>query len=112
MRGDAATGRVTFPIAYPSLSRAATAFFLIMWSWCASWTWRLDQHSTTALGVLALFVGIQFVVRTDARADKISFYWYNVSPPSTAVLFDLSHLVLSRFGLVLPIYFLHIIVYI
>jgi hypothetical protein len=112
MRGDAATGRVTFPIAYPSLSRAATAFFLIVWSWCASRTWQLDQFSAAALGVLALFVGVQFVVRTGARADKISFYWYNVSPPSTAVLFDLSHPAFSRFGLVLPIYFLHIIVYI
>jgi hypothetical protein len=81
MRGDAATGRVTFPLAYPFLSRAATAFFLIVWSWFASWTWRLNQSSAAALGVLALFVGVQFVLRTDARADKISFYWYNVSPP-------------------------------
>lgn len=112
MRGDAATGRVTFPIAYPSLSRAATAFFLIVWSWCASRTWRLDQISAAALGVLALFVGVQFVVRTGARADKISFYWYNVSPPPTTMLFDLSHIALARFGLVLHIYFLHIIVYI
>ncbi|KAH9015170.1 UbiA prenyltransferase family [Lactarius hengduanensis] len=78
MRGDAATGRVTFPIAYPSLSRAATALFLIAWSWCASRTWRLDQISAATMGVLALFVGVRFVVRTDVRADKISFYWYNV----------------------------------
>lgn len=88
MRGDAATGRVTFPIAYPSLSRAATAFFLIVWSWCASRTWRLDQISAAALGVLALFVGVQFVVRTGARADKISFYWYNVSPPANRRAFQ------------------------
>ncbi|KAN0132267.1 UbiA prenyltransferase family [Lactarius tabidus] len=86
MRGDAATGRVTFPIAYPSLSRAATAFFLIVWSWCASRTWQLDQFSAAALGVLALFVGVQFVVRTGARADKISFYWYNVWLGSAYIL--------------------------
>ena len=33
------------------------------------------------MGVLALFVGVRFVVRTDVRADKVSFYWYNVSNP-------------------------------
>lgn len=78
VRGDAATGRVTFPIAYPMLSRVATAFVLIAWSWGASRAWRLDQLSAAAMGVLALFVGVRFVVRTDVRADKISFYWYNV----------------------------------
>jgi hypothetical protein len=81
VRGDAATGRVTFPIAYPSLSRVATALFLIAWSWFTSRTWRLDQISAAVMGVLALFVGVRFVVRTDVRADKVSFYWYNVSPP-------------------------------
>lgn len=112
VRGDAATGRVTFPIAYPSLSRAATAFALIAWSWCTSRAWRLDQISAAAMGVLALFVGVRFVVSTGARADKVSFYWYNVSTPSTTVLFDLSHPTLfARFGSVLHIYFLHTIVY-
>ena len=95
MRGDAATGRVTFPIAYPFLSRASTAFLLIVWSWCASWTWRLNQSSAAALGVLALFVGVQFVLRTDARADKISFYWYNVSPSVECLSFRANSL---RFG--------------
>ena len=80
VRGDVAIGRVTFPIAYPALSRAATAFLLIAWSWCSSRTWRLDQISAAVMGVLALFVGVRFMVRTDVRADKVSFYWYNVSP--------------------------------
>ena len=63
------------------------------------------------MGVLALFVGVRFVVSTGARADKVSFYWYNVSPPSAIVLFDLSHPTLARFGFVLHIYFLHTTVY-
>jgi hypothetical protein len=77
--GDAAAGRVTLPIAYPALSRVVTAFFLIAWSWGISRTWRLDDVAAAFMGVLALFVGISFVARTDSRADKVSFYWYNVS---------------------------------
>ncbi|KAH9990691.1 UbiA prenyltransferase family-domain-containing protein [Russula vinacea] len=67
--GDAISGRVTLPIAYPAMSRAATAFF---------WTWHLDDVAAAVLGVLALVVGISFVARTDSRSDKVSFYWYNV----------------------------------
>ena len=61
------------------------------------------------MGVLALFVGVRFVVSTGARADKVSFYWYNVSPPSTTVLFDLSHPTLCQVWLcsayILPAYY-------
>lgn len=77
--GDAISGRVTLPIAYPAMSRAATAFFLVAWSWGISRTWHLDGVAAAVLGVLALIVGISFVARTDSRSDKVSFYWYNVS---------------------------------
>jgi hypothetical protein len=77
--GDTAAGRVTLPIAYPALSRVVTAFFLIAWSWGISRTWRVDDVTAAVMGVLALFVGVSFVARTDPRADKVSFYWYNVS---------------------------------
>jgi hypothetical protein len=77
--GDTAAGRVTLPIAHPALSRVVTAFVLITWSWGVSRTWRLDDVAAAVMGVLALGVGISFVTRTDPRADKVSFYWYNVS---------------------------------
>ena len=77
--GDTAAGRVTLPIAYPELSRVITAFVLIAWSWAISKTWRLDDTTAAVLGVLAMVVGISFVARRDSRADKVSFYWYNVS---------------------------------
>jgi len=76
--GDAATGRVTLPIAYPVLSRIATPFILTVWSWGVSRTWRLDDVMAAVMGILALIVGVSFVARTGARADKVSFYWYNV----------------------------------
>jgi hypothetical protein len=79
MMGDAAIGRVTLPIAYPDLSRVATALFLIAWSWGVSRTWRLDDVMAAVMGILALVVGVNFIARTNARADKVSFYWYNVS---------------------------------
>ena len=81
IQGDIAAGRVTLPIAYaayPMLSRAITAFLLIGWSWGIARTWRLDDATAAAMGVLSLVVGTSFVSRTDSHADKISFYWYNV----------------------------------
>jgi hypothetical protein len=78
IQGDIAAGRVTLPIAYPMLSRAVTAVLLIGWSWGISRTWHLDDATAAAMGVLSLVVGTRFVARTDSRADKISFYWYNV----------------------------------
>ena len=77
--GDIAAGRITLPIAYPALSRVITAFFLIAWSWGVSKTWCLDDVAAAVMGVLALGIGISFVAQTDPRADKVSFYWYNVS---------------------------------
>jgi len=78
MLGDAATGRTTLPIAYPALSRVATAFFLIAWSWGVSRTWKLDDVMAAVMGILALVPGVSFITRTNASADKVSFYWYNV----------------------------------
>jgi hypothetical protein len=78
IQGDVAAGRVTLPIAYPMSSRAVTAFLLIAWSWGISRTWRLDDGTAAVIGVLSLVAGTSFVARTDSRADKISFYWYNV----------------------------------
>jgi hypothetical protein len=79
IQGDMAAGRVTLPIAYPILSRPVTAFLLIAWSWGISKAWSLDDVAAAVMGVLSLVVGTSFVARTDSRADKISFYWYNVS---------------------------------
>ncbi|KAI0269615.1 hypothetical protein BGY98DRAFT_1013262 [Russula aff. rugulosa BPL654] len=76
--GDAAAGRVTLPIAYPTLSRPVTALLLITWSWIVSRTWRLDDITAGFMGVLALIVGVSFVARTDVRADTISSHLYNV----------------------------------
>ncbi|KAH9971270.1 UbiA prenyltransferase family [Russula compacta] len=86
VRGDAATGRVTLPIAYPVLSRVATAFLLIAWSWAVSRAWSLDDVAAAVMGVLALVVGVGFVARADARADKVSFYYYNAWLCSTYLL--------------------------
>ena len=79
VRGDAAAGRITLPIAYPVLSRVVTAFILLAWSWGISLTWRLDNITAAAMGVLALIVGVSFVARRDTRADLISSHLYNVS---------------------------------
>ena len=79
IQGDLAAGRITLPIAYPMSSRPVTAFLLITWSWGISRTSHLDNVMEAVIGILSLVVGTSFVARTDSRADKISFYWYNVS---------------------------------
>ncbi|KAI0269613.1 hypothetical protein BGY98DRAFT_924086 [Russula aff. rugulosa BPL654] len=76
--GDAAAGRVTLPIAYPTLSRPVTALLLITWSWIVSRTWLLDDITAGFMGVFSLIVGVSFVARTDVRADTISSHLYNV----------------------------------
>ena len=103
--GDAAAGRVTLPIAYPALSRTVTAFFLLAWSWGISRTWHLDDVAAAVMGVLSLVVGISFVARTDSGADKISFYWYNVSHHTcTHRSVFLSYAIFLRCGFVLHMY--------
>jgi hypothetical protein len=89
VRGDSVTGRVTLPIAYPALSRVSIALLLIVWSWGVSRTWRLDDIAAAVMGVLAFAVGVRFIVWTDVHADKVSFYWYNVSCPPQH--FNMSH---------------------
>ena len=79
IQGDIAAGRVTLPIAYPMCSRAVTAFLLVAWSWGISRTWLLDDATAAVMGVLSLVVGTSFVAGTGPRADRNSFYWYNVS---------------------------------
>ena len=83
--GDAATGRVTLPIAHPTLSRFVTAFILVAWSWAVSLTWRLDNITAAFVGVLALVVGVSFLVRRDVHADLVSAYLYNVSHPHASL---------------------------
>ena len=78
--GDAAAGRVTLPIAYPSLSRAITALLLIAWSRGISWTWQLDNTAAGFMYILALTVGVNLVARTDGHADILSSYLHVVSP--------------------------------
>ena len=85
-RGDAAAGRVTLPIAYPTLSRVVTAFVLLAWSWGISLTWRLDSATAAATGVLSLIVGVSFIARRDTRADVVSSYLYNVSRKCPSIL--------------------------
>ena len=105
--GDAAAGRVTLPIAYPTLSRAVTALLLIAWSGGISWTWRLDDIAAGFMGVLALTVGISLVARTDGQADIISSYLYAVSSTVLGCL-SVAHAIVVRSGFVRRVYSLDI----
>ena len=101
--GDAAAGRVTLPIAHPSLSRVVTALILIAWSCGISWTWRLDDIAAGFMGVLALTVGVNLVTRTDGHADIISSYLYAVSSTVLGYL-SVAYAIVARPGFVRRVY--------
>jgi hypothetical protein len=105
--GDVAAGRITLPIAYPTLSRALTALLLVAWSRCLSWTWRLDAVTAGFVGLLGLIVGVRLVTRTDVRADTISSHLYNVSFTIRGCP-SVSYAIFPSFGFVRHFYSLNI----
>ena len=81
IEGDRATGRVSLPIVYPSVSRASMAGLLPCWSIFASLFWGLRPVISTGLVVLGACVGGMFYMKAAQRCaqDKHAYRAYNVS---------------------------------
>ena len=77
--GDKAIGRHTIPIVAPAIARYTVVIPLLLWSAFLSNLWQLDVVASCGFLVVALFVGVRFVMFTTIAADQVSFYWYNVS---------------------------------
>ncbi|VDC07344.1 unnamed protein product [Peniophora sp. CBMAI 1063] len=76
--GDAAIGRVTFPIYAPEFSRVFTLVAMGSWSILLGRYWGIGVVSRCCLFAIGMLVGIRcFAYRTSA-ADTITYRMYNV----------------------------------
>ncbi|KAI0036386.1 UbiA prenyltransferase family, partial [Vararia minispora EC-137] len=76
--GDAAAGRVTFPIYAPELSRWLTASALLAWSFFLGQFWAIGAVGSVALPVLGAIVGIRCVCLRSPAADTTTYQLYSV----------------------------------
>ncbi|OCH86636.1 hypothetical protein OBBRIDRAFT_737651 [Obba rivulosa] len=78
VEGDAAAGRVTFPIYAPEFSRAFTLIALITWSMYLSWFWGIGYIGGSFFTALGMYVGLQYYLCRSLAADKRSYIIYNI----------------------------------
>lgn len=77
--GDAAVGRVTFPMVHPFLSRLSYMFFVIFWSIALSVYWELEYVLAAAFIGFSIFIGAFVMMFRTVKADQLSFLLYEVS---------------------------------
>ncbi|KAL0959326.1 hypothetical protein HGRIS_014587 [Hohenbuehelia grisea] len=77
VEGDAAIGRVTFPIYAPEFSRAFTLAAMLAWSIGLGWFWGIGTASRVALSVLGTYIGLRFYLWRTPEADKRSYLIFN-----------------------------------
>ncbi|KAJ7644820.1 UbiA prenyltransferase family [Roridomyces roridus] len=78
VEGDAASGRVTFPVYAPELSRAFTLFAVIAWSMFLGWFWHLGPMVSAALGLFGVYVGARYYLCRTVEMDEVSYLIFNV----------------------------------
>lgn len=78
VEGDAAIGRVTFPIYAPEFSRIFTFMATTGWSVCLCWFWDIGPCSTVAVALIGGYVGCRYYIWRDAKTDSQSYILYNV----------------------------------
>ena len=78
VEGDAATGRMTFPLYAPVFSRWFTLFALLAWSLFYCWLWGIGLISACVFVALGTFVGSRCAWYRDPAADAMTYKIYNV----------------------------------
>jgi 1,4-dihydroxy-2-naphthoate octaprenyltransferase len=78
VEGDKTTGRMTFPIYAPELSRFFTLFVTIAWSVFLSWFWEVGPISTTLFASFGIYVGLRYYFWRTSEADRRSYLTFNV----------------------------------
>ena len=76
--GDAARGRSTLPLRWPSLARLSMPILLLLWSTvvCALSSAQVIIRATFAL--LGLATGLRFQYMVTPKQDGRSYLWYAV----------------------------------
>ena len=77
--GDAAVGRKTLPMVYPSLSRFAYLITVVLWTFGIAMMYNIDNVVVSIPAALALLAGVNFVLFDSVKADRISFIIHGVS---------------------------------
>ncbi|KAJ7133368.1 UbiA prenyltransferase family [Mycena epipterygia] len=75
--GDAASGRVTFPVYAPQLSRAFTLCSVIAWSIGLGWYWHPGPIIRSVFILLGIYVGCRYYVWRTVEIDKKSYVIFN-----------------------------------
>ncbi|KAJ7146034.1 UbiA prenyltransferase family-domain-containing protein [Mycena epipterygia] len=78
VEGDAALGRITFPIYAPEFSRTATLGALAGWSMFLSWYWSLGPISSVTFMLLGLYSGTRYYLWRKVSDDKRSYLVFSV----------------------------------
>jgi hypothetical protein len=78
IEGDAALGRMTFPIYAPEFSRTVTLGALVGWSWFLGWYWSLGPLSSTVFVLLGHYSGIRYYLWREVAEDKRSYLVFSV----------------------------------
>ncbi|KAJ7181526.1 UbiA prenyltransferase family [Mycena crocata] len=76
--GDAACGRVTFPVYAPELSRAFTLFAVIAWSIGLGWYWNPGPVLKFTFTALGIYVGFRYYLWRTVDTDRRSYIIFNV----------------------------------
>ena len=76
--GDAAVGRVTMPMVYPTLSRISYGFFVMFWAVGLSIYWELETALAAAFIGFSVFMAAFVMLFRSVKADLISFQMYEV----------------------------------
>jgi 4-hydroxybenzoate polyprenyltransferase len=77
--GDAAIGRVTFPIYAPEFSRIVTLLSLGFWSAFLAWVWGLGVYFQVGFITLGGIVGLRYYLCRSVKQDQRSYILFNVS---------------------------------
>ncbi|KAJ7810312.1 hypothetical protein B0H14DRAFT_2607471 [Mycena olivaceomarginata] len=78
VEGDAASGRVTFPLYAPELSRVFTLFGMVIWSVGLGWYWGPGPMIRATFLVLGTSVGFRYYTWRTTESDKKSYLIFNV----------------------------------
>jgi 4-hydroxybenzoate polyprenyltransferase len=78
--GDRLEGKKTMPISFPEGSRIVMLASLVVWSSALSVLWNLNAILASILQITGAVVGLRFMYRRNAAADRMSYRLYNVRP--------------------------------
>ncbi|KAI0942648.1 hypothetical protein AcW1_003222 [Taiwanofungus camphoratus] len=77
IEGDAALGRVTFPIYAPEFSRIFTFIVMPAWSIFLGWFWDIGVISRMVFAALGTYVGLRYYLWRTVDIDKRSYVFFN-----------------------------------